>query len=80
MGGASRTGKEGDVDTMVEQKFELTFNTDNDAFVEDYAGEVGFILRTLASKIERGSHSGPVLDSNGNTIGNYRLSHQEPQQ
>lgn len=59
----------------MEQKFELAFDMENAAFYEvDYTTEVVRILKDITSKIERGSHSGPVMDVNGNTIGAYHLS------
>ena len=60
----------------METGFEMTVETSNDAFEEDYTGETVRILKDVASKIERGSHSGPVVDVNGNTIGNYYLSRE----
>jgi hypothetical protein len=35
--------------------------------------ELARVLRTLASKVERGSTSGPLADVNGNTVGQYRI-------
>lgn len=47
--------------------------TDNAAFEGNYTAEAARILREIAGRIERGSHSGPIRDANGNTVGRYEL-------
>lgn len=64
--------------------FKLEFKTDNAAFFDDEGNEAaGFeiarILREIADKYDSGvwSTNGPakpVIDVNGNRIGEYRLS------
>lgn len=54
--------------------FELNIETDNAAFEdEDGAFEVARILRLVASQLERGARSAPILDVNGNRVGSYNL-------
>ena len=65
--------------------FKIEFSTDNAAFCNDENAElvndemvrdaeVARILKHIASMIERGSHSAPVLDLNGNTVGSWVLA------
>lgn len=57
----------------------LEIETGNAAFADGgQAAEVARILRQAASKIERGSHSGPLHDLNGNTVGRYDLERAAP--
>ena len=51
----------------------IEFATDNAAFDDGATDETARILRYIASRIERGSHSGPIRDANGNAIGRYEL-------
>jgi len=57
--------------------FELSFDTDNDAFTDgNGSAEVARILRALATRIEANSgdsFDGAVYDVNGNRIGNFGL-------
>lgn len=57
--------------------FTLQFDTANDAFAETPASEIAAILRKLAGKIESGSvfysEDRPVIDSNGNRIGTWKI-------
>ena len=50
----------------------LQFKTDNAAF-EYLEGEVARILCSIARKIESGSTSGKVIDTNGNAVGEWEL-------
>lgn len=59
--------------------FEVKFETGNAQFegvADEYWEQVASVLRGIASKVERGSHSGPVMDVNGNTIGHYYLDRE----
>lgn len=56
--------------------FELTFETANAAFEEDYAGEVSRILKLVASQVERGSRAGRAVDAYGNTVGYWSLTRE----
>lgn len=49
--------------------FGLEFRTENEAFEDER--EIPRILKLVASQVERGSRSGLILDSNGNTVGNW---------
>lgn len=55
----------------------LTIETGNAAFADgERAAEVARILRYATNLIERGSHSGPLRDMNGNTVGRYDMDRQ----
>ena len=52
------------------------YNTDNDAFGqtnESRAEEIARILERAAEKIRQGLFYGVLLDSNGNTVGEFTL-------
>ena len=51
--------------------FTLTFETTNDAFVEDSDGESARILHRVADMVRMGRTSGNVYDANGNTVGTW---------
>ncbi len=48
----------------------ITIATDNDAFRHREWGELADILRKVAERAHRGD-SGKVVDSNGNTVGEW---------
>lgn len=57
--------------------FILRFDTGNDSFAEDMAGEVSRILRKVADDVERGVDARKhlsVMDSNGNRVGSWILN------
>lgn len=54
----------------------IEISTGNAAFGDtetERCEEVARLLRYTASRIERGGHSGPIRDANGNTVGRYEL-------
>lgn len=55
------------------ERFRLAVDTDNAAFEDGIASELGRILRGLASRLESGEADtdGPLKDSNGNTVGRW---------
>lgn len=58
----------------MQDNFTLTFNTGNAAFQEDKDGtpyEIQGILQKVVESLEAGNTSGPILDSNGNRIGDW---------
>lgn len=59
--------------------FKLEFRTDNAAFDEGgVAAEVAAILARVARRVEAGADEGPVMDSNGNKVGQWWLTdHRE---
>ena len=61
--------------------FAVSFDTDNAAFAElEPELEVARILRALADDVELHRASGkfqPVRDSNGNTVGTWKLNYEE---
>jgi hypothetical protein len=52
----------------------IEFSMDGAAFDGDavYA-EAGGLIRTIADKIATGRTDGPVIDSNGNTVGRFAI-------
>ena len=68
--------------------FTLTISTDNAAFhveeVDDEDGyyaphwEVARLLREVADKIGVGHDRGPIIDVNGNTVGGFAFTGDEP--
>lgn len=56
--------------------FTLTFRTANAAFTEhdDPTPEVARILADVAARVETGRRAGPVVDVNGNTVGEWTLT------
>ena len=56
-------------------KFTLTFNMDNAAFEDGGYEELRSILHEVSQMldIEEDPNYGPVRDSNGNTIGEWRI-------
>lgn len=52
--------------------FELKFNTANDSF-ENLEAETAKVLADIRKRVLRGETAGNVRDSNGNTIGNWKL-------
>lgn len=63
--------------------FTLTINTANDVFADgDAPLEVARILKALASRLEDGcaTESGPLKDVNGNHVGVWSLTDENPTQ
>ena len=56
--------------------FKLEFSTDNAAFEDSL--EVVRILERIAQNVKGGDTFGAVKDSNGNTVGRWSLSEEEP--
>lgn len=55
-------------------KFELSFNVDNEAFQGGgMANEIRDILEEIGAKVVDGFEFGPILDINGNVIGSWRI-------
>ena len=49
--------------------------TDNAAFSDDNAREeCASMMEDIARKLRDGYSSGPLLDSNGNTVGSFKLT------
>lgn len=60
--------------------FKLSFDTDNAAFEDDPRPEVARILRNLEAKVWEWEGYGKfqnIYDSNGNTIGTWKLNPEE---
>lgn len=53
--------------------FTLKIKTNGDAFAHDKNSEIAFILRKLADSVEY-RNSGKVFDTNGNTVGEWKLT------
>lgn len=66
---------------MAHPVFRMRFDCENDAFTENgLTAETANILREVASRIERGEYTGlyqNVKDSNGNTVGTFRLASEK---
>jgi hypothetical protein len=61
--------------------FRVTFSTTNAAFSEDRGAEIASILRKIANAVEcvgTESDEGPVRDSNGNTVGAWKVGRTGP--
>jgi hypothetical protein len=54
----------------MESKFQIDFKVDNAAF-EDNPEEVQDILMKIVKKLRHGESGGRVIDSNGNTVGEW---------
>ena len=58
-------------------RFTLDIDMSNAAFdldgFDDPLPELTRILKLVASQVERGSRSAPVLDVNGNTVGSWAV-------
>lgn len=57
--------------------FTLKIETGNAAFHPEHGsgvGEVTSLIREAADNVARGKRSGVLLDSNGNTVGKFRLT------
>lgn len=55
--------------------FKLEFKTDNAAFDDEYPeNEIARILREVHNRVYEGASAGPILDSNGNTVGLWELT------
>jgi len=59
----------------MKKKVIIEFSMDNSSF-EDYgaAKEMGAIVQRAANKIRTGLTKGPVLDTNGNTVGSFNIT------
>lgn len=55
-------------------KFELSFDTDNDAFHDNEEQEIIDILNRVINKILSFEDSGAILDTNGNSVGYFLRS------
>ncbi len=51
----------------------IEFSTDNDAFEEYGDKEIRRILEEIADQVERGYGYGPIIDINGNHVGEWSL-------
>lgn len=60
-------------------KLHLSIDSDNEAF-EHNGGrtETGYLLRKVAAKLESGQDEGTILDGNGNTVGSFAFTPNEP--
>lgn len=60
-------------------QFRLTIDTDNAAFDEDAASEIGRILRKAADELTAGphGHTRSILDLNGNRVGSWKWWHED---
>lgn len=56
---------------------QITIDCSNDAFTISPEMELGSILRTLAIKVENGICSMPVMDGNGNKVGELEVTNDE---
>lgn len=54
-------------------KIKIDLNTDNAAFQDNKESEMMTVLRIAIRKIVRGEKDGNVMDSNGNTVGNFNV-------
>jgi hypothetical protein len=54
-------------------KFKLEFDMDNAAFEDFKNGEVKNILESTKEKVDAGWTMGAVVDSNGNTVGQWSM-------
>lgn len=57
--------------------FRLTIDTGNDAFTGDALPEIRRLMGVVAKKIGNGQHEGNLLDSNGNTVGQFTFEPEE---
>jgi hypothetical protein len=55
-------------------KFTVNFDCDNDAFAISPEFEVSRVLRQISKKVEDGFVNGPVMDFNGNRIGDWEFT------
>ena len=59
-------------------KFTLEFDCDNAAFEESPEMEIAAILRRAARNVVEGyRQTAPCLDTNGNTVGRWRITDEE---
>ena len=58
-------------------RFNLCIESGNAAFAEDPAAEISAILARVATAIDGGSTGGKARDTNGNTVGYWRLDATE---
>lgn len=53
--------------------FQLTINTDNDAFADGVESELSGLLHEAAQRVRGGELSGTLRDYNGNRCGEFRM-------
>ena len=53
-------------------KLKIEFNTDNAAFDDNRIEEIDSVLATFFKQLEKGWTWGPLKDSNGDTVGQWR--------
>ena len=51
----------------------IEFDMDNAAFDDDFPREVSQVLGKIAAQFSDGAGHGPVYDSNGNRIGDWKV-------
>ena len=56
--------------------FQIKINTDNAAFQPDASLEVISILEHVVRQLDAGQTGGNVRDSNGNTVGEWKLNNK----
>lgn len=54
------------------KSYTVKFEVSNDAFVEDFDGEVEFVLKQAIKYIQRGTVDKPLRDTNGNDVGSVK--------
>ena len=54
-------------------RFTLDINCGSESFCEDPSGQFSSIFRAVSRQIDSGQEDGAVVDTNGNTIGQWRL-------
>lgn len=55
----------------------LSFSSGNSSMVDDHIGESVSVLKKVIEKLEDGQAEAPILDLNGNYIGNWSLDVEE---
>jgi hypothetical protein len=55
----------------------MNFETGNAAFEDSPELEVEYLLHKVARTVRAGGREGPVIDSNGNTIGSWKLQEED---
>lgn len=58
--------------------FKLEINCDHDAFLPDPRTEVDRILGDVAYRIANGIVASVIVDTNGNTVGQYAFKEKQP--
>jgi len=52
--------------------FTVKFDTDNEAFTDNYTGEIAIIFERIVKLLHSGCTEGTIHDTNGNSIGSWR--------